>query len=189
MKTEKFSTKGEAIDAILQVFRENDSDYIQLYEEVGMSLDRPEGGGIMAKFVFSKGKSLIFDSGYAVDYTLDSLVRLYKEIRSEFIQRRNGDFKRRYLYMRSDIDKAIKQMMPGGTLKLSGSECPRMYSEGAYREICQVDAPVDPKFAVKVGWHDDRCAGRGANFFTNLTNCPMETMVEIFEIICRKQNK
>ncbi|MBR0116445.1 MAG: hypothetical protein IJM04_04105 [Prevotella sp.] len=189
MKTEKFTTKKEVIDAIIQTFEENGSDYCNLYEEVGMSLDRPEGGGIMAKFVFTKGKSLIFDSGYAVDYTLDSLVRLHKEIRSEFFQRKNGDFKRRYLFMRSDLDRALKQMMPGGALKLVGTECPRMFSEGAYREICQVDIPCDQKYAVKVGWHDDRCKGKGANFFTNLTNCPMETMVEIFEIICRKLNK
>lgn len=184
--TEKFKTKQEAVKAILQLLKDNKEDFTLLYEEVGMAYDQPDGGGLMAKTVFTKGDDIKIEGVASKEFTLDSLTRLYKEIGIESMQKKHGDFKRRYLVMRSNLNEELVSMANNETFKFSGSECPRMYFDNDWREICYVQVPASPKFAVRVGWHDDRCSGKGTNAFANLSNCPMETEVELFEIICRK---
>ena len=185
---EKFITKQEAIDGILALMRRYNMPFFKFYEEIGMAYDEPDGGGLMATCVTNNRGELEIENCKAGEFDLESLQRAYKEIGRMLFQATHGDFRRHYLNMRVGISNILKEMAPGQKVRLSGSECPRIRIADKWHDIILVDIPEDDKLALRVGWHSDSCTGKGVNSIMNLSNCPMETQVEIWEIICRRFN-
>ena len=77
-------------------------------------------------------------------------------------------------------------MAHGVTFKFDETKAPRMYFDGAWRALIKVSVPTTSRFSTAVSWHDERCLGKGANASTGLGNCPVETQVKIYDLICQE---
>lgn len=127
-----------------------------------------------------------FEGKSAMIFTLESVTNVFVEVRKVLFEMEHGDFVRKHKELCQSLMEEIYKMAHGVTFKFDETRAPRMYFDGAWRSLIKVSVPTTSRFSTAVSWHDERCLGKGANASTGLGNCPVETQVKIYDLICQE---
>ena len=80
------------------------------------------------------------------------------------------------LYMAVQHSKNMK-------IKFTETQAPRLYFDGAWREITQLSIEFMSNKSVSFGWHDERCAGKGVNAYVYSAQISTEMLLQFHELV------
>lgn len=183
-----FETRGQATTAIQELLLKNEVGDINLLNPVVCHIENDDFSIDTTKVELDKTglETVFFNSRPLNVFTLSSITNVYIEVRKTLFERANGDFVNKLRNLRNGLMVEIQKMAAGKTFKFDDTKSPRMYYDGGWRSIIKVSVPVDDKYSTIVEWHDERCSVKGGNAKTGLGNCPTETQVEVYDLICQE---
>lgn len=115
------------------------------------------------------------------------IAKIYKASVLSNVMVENGNLIPKLKDLKACTIRTISAMgNPGQTYKFTDSEAAIIYSRGKWRKIMEVTLPVLPKYSPMVKWRDEDCSQRGANSAMGIGNLPLDTIIEIYELICKK---
>lgn len=85
-----------------------------------------------------------------------------------------------------DIFKALQERK-NMKIKFTETEAPRFYFDGGWRDIIQLSIGFMSPESVSFGWHDERCAKKGANAFVYSAQISTELLMQFHELIFDKE--
>ena len=68
-------------------------------------------------------------------------------------------------------------------IKFTETQAPRLYFDGAWREITQLSIEFMSNKSVSFGWHDERCAGNGVNAYVYSAQISTEMLLQFHELV------
>lgn len=101
-----------------------------------------------------------------------------------------NDFSKQVKDLRKNLVDAISaevQNTKSGKIKFTETEAPRFYFDGGWRDIIQVSQGFMNTGDCRFGWHDDRCANKGANAFVYSAQLSVDLLLQIYELIQSKK--
>ena len=141
---------------------------------------------------------VVFDAGriesnknarkcFIKDLHPSDIVKIYKASVLSNVMAENGNLIPKLNELKAYTMRTISNMgNPGQAYKFTDSEAAIIYSRGKWRKIMEVTLPVSPKYSPMVKWHDEDCSQRGANSAMGIGNLPLDTIIEIYKLICKK---
>ena len=141
---------------------------------------------------------VVFDAGrlesnnnarkcFIKDLHPSDIAKIYKASVLSNVMAENGNLIPKLNELKAYTMRTISNMgNPGQAYKFTDSEAAIIYSRGKWRKIMEVTLPVSPKYSPMVKWHDEDCSQRGANSAMGIGNLPLDTIIEIYELICKK---
>ncbi|PNP96442.1 hypothetical protein BFS16_00725 [Hoylesella timonensis] len=183
-----FENKEQAIDALSKLLAQNNAQSIKLMNSVVCHVEDKETSIDVSKVEMNMPniKNTFFVNLTSKIFTLPSITNVYLEVRKTLYEHAHGDFQNKLIAMRKDLMTELWTVAAGKTFKFDDTKSPRFYFDREWRSVIKVDVPANKKYSPIVWWHDDRCTQKGANASMGLGNCPLETQIEIFDLICQE---
>lgn len=103
---------------------------------------------------------------------------------------KTSSFKERLNTLRKEIlDDIFKALQERKNMKIkfTETEAPRFYFDGGWRDIIQLSIGFMSPESVAFGWHDERCANKGANAFVYSAQISTELLMQFHELIFKEE--
>ena len=183
-----FETKEQAIDALSNLLAQSKAQSVKLINSVVCHIEDKETSIDVTKVEVNMPniKNTFFINLTSKIFTLPSIMNVYLEVRKTLYEDAHGGFQNKLIAMRKDLMTELWTIAAGKTFRFDDTKSPRFYFDREWRSVIKVDVPADKKYSPIVWWHDNRCSEKGANASTGLGNCPLETQVNIYDLICQE---